>query len=944
MPEAQKHSTDTDNTEYDHLVVIPTVATPDTLVPAFERLLRHLDGQRVHLVLSVNPVDQDAADHAVRGVLAAWDACDDRDGSRLTVHREAGPVGFARACNLGLLDGAREGLPGTVVLLNDDVRVTSGWLTGLRSALDTRSVRVWGEVTPPGVQKPERDVAGYGRVGLAGPCTDLAAGTQQVDLSPRGKELLDADLDQYAYHSRQANPGNVETADFLSGFCLALDRACVRDLLDVDDAGSVTLLDERFNVGGFEDNDLMVRAEAAGWRAVVTYEVFVRHVGHQSLDRYFPGQQRGLANRLVYYEKWAARPTGRRLVAVMRVGLTFVQDIVLWRAAVSKLGGLVDGLAVLLTQNPLEVLGAWDKSQAGVLRPEDREWLQACGEATPAEVAAATQRWLQRVLIAAPRHVDVVVEDWHGELNERTERNAAAAMAYRMGADWVLSVDHDEVVENRVTRETFDRLMSHPDPLVRSWDFGWLTHWETPRLIRVDRPWAAPDYSTSMRGFRLWRANRDHPRGILAGNPTGLHCGNCPDFDITAKRVSGVRFRHFGYLRHQDRVMKQARYQRIDSRPDAALVGPDGYSHLTSEEGMVLSPYVERNGVALTMLWYSGESVEDLARWLDYVYGVVDRVVLVWTGEWDPDDATSGPSPDVRRVAELFGAEWVVHELDDDLAACRNAALDHVATDTRVGWAWVVDPDEWVDDPFSVGVAVRRMAESSESWGFMVEFLNHNHPETNRPATVSENVRFLRLDEAGTMRFGGRVHEGFSHSLEAMRARGQAPRLLYAPWRAHNRGLALDDEAMERKIRRYQELLLLQLAEDDCDAGSWVSLALQYFNDGREADGQLCLDRACVVAGHSYLPYKERALRHLRLAKRDLVSCLDRLSPQHKYHRIAEVMLEWVVKVAPEQPLVGSARTGRPRPEAMPDPPPFRLSEALGLGGATDLDRPDEVD
>ncbi len=49
--------------------------------------------------------------------------------------------------------------------------------------------------------------------------------------------------------------------------------------------------------------------------------------------------------------------------------------------------------------------------------------------------------------------------------------------------------------------------------------------------------------------------------------------------DPVACRVSGVRFRHYGYLRATDRFRKHRRYTTIDPNPDAALTG-GGYAHL----------------------------------------------------------------------------------------------------------------------------------------------------------------------------------------------------------------------------------------------------------------------------------------------------------------------------------------------------------------------------
>ena len=62
------------------------------------------------------------------------------------------------------------------------------------------------------------------------------------------------------------------------------------------------------------------------------------------------------------------------------------------------------------------------------------------------------------------------------------------------------------------------------------------------------------------------------------------------------------------------------------------------------------------------------------------VRGLVDRVVVVDTGSADRTVA----------LAEAAGAKVVRHAWDDDFAAARNAALEHV----RDGYVLVLDADE----------------------------------------------------------------------------------------------------------------------------------------------------------------------------------------------------------------------------------------------------------
>ena len=77
-------------------------------------------------------------------------------------------------------------------------------------------------------------------------------------------------------------------------------RECLLDLLLSDN----TLLDPVYGVGGYDDDDISVRAEQAGWRQAVARDTYIHHVGHQSLDRHWQEADRGLSNSPIYIKKW----------------------------------------------------------------------------------------------------------------------------------------------------------------------------------------------------------------------------------------------------------------------------------------------------------------------------------------------------------------------------------------------------------------------------------------------------------------------------------------------------------------------------------------------------------------------------------------------------------------------------------------------------------------
>jgi GT2 family glycosyltransferase/tetratricopeptide (TPR) repeat protein len=184
----------------------------------------------------------------------------------VTLIRNATNRGFPAAANQGL----RAARGRQALLLNNDTVVTTGWLRRMLDALHA-------------------DPA----VGLVGPCSNQVSGGQQV---PADYDDDLVGLDGFAWDWGKAHDGRREDADRLVGFCLLVRR----EVLD-----RVGLLDERFGVGCFEDDDYTRRALAAGYRAVVARDAFVHHFGGRTFlaDRvdYASLLRR---NRELYREKW----------------------------------------------------------------------------------------------------------------------------------------------------------------------------------------------------------------------------------------------------------------------------------------------------------------------------------------------------------------------------------------------------------------------------------------------------------------------------------------------------------------------------------------------------------------------------------------------------------------------------------------------------------------
>jgi len=185
----------------------------------------------------------------------------------LRVVANADNRGFAAANNQGAALARGE----LLVFLNNDTVVTPGWLDRLVAILD-------GDQT----------------IGLLGPATNACGNQAELGTPYAG---LDAMLAFAERHTR-AHAGEQAELPMLTLFCAAMPAALYRSL------GG---LDEQYQVGMFEDDDLALAVRRAGKRVVLARDVFVHHYGGAAFSRLAPSRYLRIwwQNRRRFERKWS---------------------------------------------------------------------------------------------------------------------------------------------------------------------------------------------------------------------------------------------------------------------------------------------------------------------------------------------------------------------------------------------------------------------------------------------------------------------------------------------------------------------------------------------------------------------------------------------------------------------------------------------------------------
>ena len=157
-----------------------------------------------------------------------------------TVIRNVKNEGFPKAVN----QGVRAAKGSTIILLNNDCIVTSGWAEGLEMALDEYSI--------------------------TGPMTNYCAGMQRVTLPVYHNET---ELNQVARDWAAQHNGESQEVNWVIGFCFAFKKS----LYD-----SVGPFDESMWPCSGEEIDFCLKARKAGYKIGIAKDVYVHHHGSQT--------------------------------------------------------------------------------------------------------------------------------------------------------------------------------------------------------------------------------------------------------------------------------------------------------------------------------------------------------------------------------------------------------------------------------------------------------------------------------------------------------------------------------------------------------------------------------------------------------------------------------------------------------------------------------------
>jgi GT2 family glycosyltransferase/thioredoxin-like negative regulator of GroEL len=154
-------------------------------------------------------------------------------------------LGFAVGNNQGMAEAKGD----YVLLMNNDLVVTPGWLTRMIACAERNP-----------------------RIGIVGPVSNYVSGPQLIKEVSYDTTSL-ARLNKFSNAFSKKHAGQAKPFWRVVGFCMLIKRAVI------DKIGG---LDGRFGLGNFEDDDFSLRAALAGFESWIAQDCFVHHFGSRT--------------------------------------------------------------------------------------------------------------------------------------------------------------------------------------------------------------------------------------------------------------------------------------------------------------------------------------------------------------------------------------------------------------------------------------------------------------------------------------------------------------------------------------------------------------------------------------------------------------------------------------------------------------------------------------
>lgn len=683
-----------------------------------------------------------------------------------------------------------------IVFLNNDTILNPDWLKRMTIAIENY---------------PDKDVA------MVGPVSNNSAGRQVVGLQ-----------DSEEWYRKYK--GNWVLAGRLFGWCIMAKH----NMLD-----EIGLFDERF-INGFEDNDLCLRAQLAGYKLIIAVDTYIYHAGQSTfrtradwIRDYMKDIHR---NQKKFYDKYYTG-SRKKLVAVYRIANC--EKYI--RQSLIRTSKFADAIIVHLC------------------RSKDRT---------------------EQIVREFPKVIKI--QKYDGPFQEDYERNWLLQEALKLHekgeADWCISIDGDEVYEDKFV-ERCQKMMNPRNPEIFAYWCQWRTIWKTKDKEEFFRADSTFGRFSNYRFYRLIKGQK-----IISDHPEGHHCGSNPIIPLENLAWCNIRVKHLGYDTPEQRQKKYEFYRDNDHFPDSKAIGHKDYTHLIDED-VDLKGYHADNGISLVMIVKN--EVDKIKKCLEEIAPVIDEYIIVDTG------STDNTKEEVLEFAKYASVPVKLI----DFKWCNNFSLARNFAKSFATQRWILhlDADESFR-PRDLQVIFRMSEEDADI--FLFHVINYlEETKANEPPVYAstESIRLFR--NIPDLYYTGIVHETLDDAISVKRRRGTI-KVMRSPVILHHRGYLRKKDKLADKFLDYVSLNKKQIKiTDGKDPRSYFNLALHYLN---EKDGEHKalenFQKSLSLNPNFWHANAQMAALNIKSVKYFLNRTLESMPEDHPYIKQVKEILEFLEK------------------------------------------------
>jgi len=639
---------------------------------------------------------------------------------------------------------------------------------------------------------------------IVAPCSNYVMSHQLVKAD--SPIPLDA-LDEFAERVHAENIGKWIYAGVVSGFCFMIRRDIWEKLGGFD---------ERF-VNGNEDVDLCARVNQMGYSCFVDRSTFVFHHGSKSLQ---DSMDSGTYNRLQVVEKCCGEFKERSISGNTRVKCSREQ-LEAWMKRHASLFDII---------NIVDDDSGWDMEG----------WLQ---ENYPGKFTYTLMS-------------DEVEVDQRAKLYE---------ISFKQGVEWMVVLDHDEFLEEKVTREYLQRLANTPIPGVYAFVGRFIHLWNSPNTYHVNYPPASAVFMVKV------LPNMKYFRGTPG---TSLHCSRVPNIPAVSSAPVNVHILHYGYIDPDLREKKRRYYEALDPNPVVELVGGTDYSHLTNQNNILISEWQGSDKYTVSLnIMTEHEPSHKVQIFLESHATVADEIVV-----------RVAPGSEAVDMLKRWGAKIFEREWTEDYSDMRN----WLARKSTSAYIWVMDVDEMYSSPPEITF----MVESHPT----AAMFNVNNVQKNRPDVFTEVMRLYQ--NRPDIYFSGLIHETIEDSIGKIRNR----QIIRAKGVINHFGFLT--ERLQDKLKYYIKLNKRAMHRDPRDPKPYFNLALHYSEMGDTKAAVEHLEKAVNLYSKFTLAKIELAKMYLRFSRALFESSAQDVPEGHPLYRPVNEVKNILRKLVPDETLM----------------------------------------